>query len=86
MGSLGIGFKVGEWGKTTSPYLKLIRTILETWHLVRKYTDICSFRKHTFYYQGSLNFADAGSFFEKKSAFFGKSSTFTQSNNVRVLL
>ena len=28
--------------------LKLEKIMLETWKLVRKYTQICSFRKHTF--------------------------------------
>ena len=39
----------GSNGKITPPScLKLVRIMLETWYLVRKYTHICSFRKNTF--------------------------------------
>ena len=30
------------------PYLKLVRIMLESWKLARKYTHICNFRKYTF--------------------------------------
>ena len=45
MGFLGVRFEVRE-GKIT-PCLKLVRIVLETWNLVRKYqinfTDVCTF-------------------------------------------
>ena len=63
-------------GKNT-PFLKHIRIMLQSWNLERKYRNICCFRKYTFYYQDPLNFVDAN-FFCKISAFFGKSSTWTQ--------
>ena len=56
----------------------------ETSYLARKYTHIRSFRKYTFQYQDPLNSVDV-SIFDKKSAFFGKNSTFTQSNSARVV-
>ena len=62
--------------------LKLVRITLETSNLARKYIHICSFRKHTFWYQAPLNFADATMFLQKL-AFFGQNSTFNQSNSVR---
>ena len=65
------GVKGGGGGKIT-PFLNLVRIMLETSNLARKYTDICSLRKYTFQY-----------FFFKKSPFFGQNSTFTQSNSVR---
>ena len=45
-----------EWEKispppppsATPPFLKLVRIMLETSNLARKYTPICSFRKYTF--------------------------------------
>ena len=52
---LGVCFEVwgrGEGGKITPPpfppSLKLVRIMLETSGLARKYTPICSFRKYTF--------------------------------------
>ena len=33
-------------GAKTTPCLKLVRIVLETWYLVCKYTHICSFRKY----------------------------------------
>ena len=46
VGFLGVRFEVG--GVKLSPCLKLVRIMLETSNLVRKYTPICSFRKYTF--------------------------------------
>ena len=40
-------YRGGRGGKIT-PCLKLVRIMLETSNLVRKYTRICSFRKYTF--------------------------------------
>ena len=61
MGFLGGLF----WGgnKSTPPPLppsnpffwKLVRIMLESWNLVRKFTHICSCKKYTFQYQGFLN-------------------------------
>ena len=45
VGFLGVRFEVG--GKIT-PCLKLVRVMLETWNLARKYTLTCSFRKYIF--------------------------------------
>ena len=70
----------------TYPCIKLVRIILETWDLVRKYTLICSFRKHIFQYQGFLTFADVTMFLAKISIFSKKNSTFTQGNSVRAVL
>ena len=52
--------------------------MLETWNLVRKCKQIFSFRKYTFQYQTSLNFADVNIFWQN--------STFTQSIRVRAVL
>ena len=35
-------------GGKIAPFLNLVRIMLKTWNLVRKYTYICSFRKYTF--------------------------------------
>ena len=51
--------------------LKRVRTLIENRNLVRKYTNKCSFRKYTFQYQGSLNFAYVSTFC-KISAFSAK--------------
>ena len=75
-----------RWGVNYSPCLKLVRIMLETLNLLCKYTHICSFRKYAFQYQGILIFAYISIFFCKKLSFFGKNSTFTQSNSVRAVL
>ena len=61
----------GRWVKITppSPCLKLVKDMLETWNLARKYTFKCRFRKYNFCYQDSLDFVD-GSFFLKKISVF----------------
>ena len=64
VGFLGIRFEMGE-SKVTPSCLKIVRIMLETWNLVRKYTHICSFRKYTFCYKGPVNFADASIFLQK---------------------
>ena len=77
VGFLGVRFEVGRGGGKitsnypTSPCLKLVRITLETSNLASKYTHIRNFRKFTFQYQDSLNFADV-SIFCKKSAFLAK--------------
>ena len=53
-------------------FVKVVRIILETWNLVRKYAQICSFRKFTFYYRDSLDFADGSAFLQKISIFWQK--------------
>ena len=60
--------------------------MLETWNLVRNFTNICSFRKYTFQYQGFLNFVDISIFLAKNQHSFAKNYTFTQSNCVRDFL
>ena len=40
--------KKSEAAVSGSPCLKLVRIMLETWNLVRKYTRIFGFRKYTF--------------------------------------
>ena len=67
------------------PCLELVRIMLKTYNLARKYTTISSFKKYNFQYLGPLNFAGVSIFCEK-SAFFGKSSTFTQRNSARAVL
>ena len=52
--------------------LKLIKIMLETSNLAGKYTPICSFRKHTFYYLGPINLADVSIFLQKISVFCPK--------------
>ena len=46
VGFLEVRFEVGGEGKIT-PVLKLVRILLETWNLARKYARICRFRKYT---------------------------------------
>ena len=59
VGFLGIRFEVGS--KITH-CRKLVRILLEAWNLVRKYRHIFNFKKYTFQYQGSFNFADVSIF------------------------
>ena len=54
------------------PCLKLVRIMLETSNVARKYTHLCSFRKYTFYYQAYLKFADASIFLQKYHRFLAK--------------
>ena len=82
VGFLGVRFEV--WGSGVEG-VKLVAVMLQLKILVRKYTHMRSFRKYNFFYQGPLKFADV-SIFCNISAFFGKNSTFTQSNSVRAVL
>ena len=70
--------------------LKLVRIIPETWNLVRKYTHLFSFRKYTFVpfsVKALLIFFKVSNFFcKKKSAFFRKNGTFTQSSSMGAVL
>ena len=72
--SSGVCFSVaGEVGVIkTSLRLKLVRSMLETWNLVGKYTHIYSFRKYSFYYQEPLSFADVRISFAKNQIFLLK--------------
>ena len=54
------------------PYLKLVRIMLETRNLVRKYTHICSFKIYTCQCQSPLNFANVSIVFCEKSVFSAK--------------
>ena len=60
VGFVGVHFEVcaegGVWVIKTTPCLKLVRIMLETWKLVRKYTHVCSFRNYSSHYQGLINF------------------------------
>ena len=85
VGFLGVRFEVGWGGGKITPCLKLVRIMLETSDLTRKYTPIFSFRKYTFYCLGCLKFADVSIFLQKTRVFVQK-STFTQSNSVRAVL
>ena len=58
--------------------------MLETWNVVRKYTHICSFRKHTFQYQGFPNFADVSIFLRK--IILGENSPSFQTNHMEAVL
>ena len=59
--------------------------MLETWDLVRKYTYYVVSENIPFGTK-TLLILLISTFFCKKSAFFGKNSTFTQSNIVRAVL
>ena len=93
MGFLGARFKVvGDDKIPPTPRLpisflclKLVRIMLETWKLVRKYTPICSSKNYTFSTKTVLIFLMLA-FSCKKSAFFCINNTFTQINNVRAVL
>ena len=47
-GESQILYNLGGVGGKITPYLKLVRIILESWNLAYKYTPICSLRKYTF--------------------------------------
>ena len=72
VGYLGVRFEVGRGVKLPPPCLKLVRIMLETWILVRKYIHVCSFRKYTFQYPDCLNFDDVSIFFPKIGHFLAK--------------
>ena len=57
--------------------------MLETWNLVRNYTHICIFRKYIF---STWTPYFLSAFFSKKSPFFDKITTFSQSNSMRAVL
>ena len=70
VGFLGVRF---DWrdGRTT-PCLKLVRIMLASSNLARKYTHIFSFRKYTFQCLGFLDFADVSIFLQKIIVFCPK--------------
>ena len=78
LGFLGIRFEVGSGHIPSRLCLKLVRIMLETSNLARKYTRICSFRKFTFSYQNCLNFADASIFLQKKQCLLAKIVSFVK--------
>ena len=85
VGFLGVRFAVGGggggrggWRSKITRCLILVRIMLETSNLARKYTSICSFRKYTFYFLGRLNFADVGIFLRKLSIFCPKKSSYSK--------
>ena len=71
-GGLFRGSFWGGWGRKITPCLKLVRIMLETWNLIRKFTRTCTFRNYTFQYQGPLNFSDISIFFAKNKPFLAK--------------
>ena len=72
VGFLGVRFEVRVGKLPPPPCLKLVRIMLETSNLARKYTPICSFRKYSFYYLGPLSFADVSIFLQNISVFCPK--------------
>ena len=67
--------------------LKLVRTMLETYNLVRKYTrstHISRFRKCSKFSTKIPLILLMSPFLCKMSTFFGKNSTFTQSNTIKL--
>ena len=85
VGFLGVRFEGGGIKLPLPLCLKLVRTILKTLNLARKYTPICSFRNIPFSIKVLLILLVLG-FFSKKSTFFGENSTFTQNNSVKAVL
>ena len=74
VGFLGFRFEVCVWGgggDKINPCLKLVRIMLETLNLTRKYTHICSSREYTFSTKVSLILL-MSAFFGKKSAVFAQ--------------
>ena len=78
-----ISFTFTHSNKKLSLRLKLVRIILETSNLARKYTHTCSFRKYTCNTKVLLILLN---FFAKNQRFYGQNSTFAQSNGVRAAL
>ena len=77
---LGVSFEVEERLKLTQSTiscLKPVRIMLETWQLLRMYIHICDFSTKAFLILLMLVF-----FFFQNISFFGKNSTFTQSDRV----
>ena len=77
VGPLGVCFEGGRGGVVVklppAPLLlcrKLLRIMLETSNLARKYTHICSFTKYIFQYRGSPIFADVSIFLLEISVFW----------------
>ena len=86
VGFLGVRFQVGSgFSPLPANLCKTDQSYPRNLKFVRKYTFISNFRKHTFQYQETPNFA-AVSIFLQKISFFCKNSTFTQSNSARAVL
>ena len=86
MSFLVVRFEVGGVGRgKTTPFLKLVRIMLETWNLVRKV--------HTYIVSENIPFSTKAflillmsAAFCKKMSNFGNNDTFNQSNSVRAVL
>ena len=63
VGFLGIGFEMGR----ITYCLSLVRIMLETWKLARKYRLIFSFKNYIFSHKDPLNFADVSIFLQKSA-------------------
>ena len=79
---LGVRFVLGG---NIGPSLKLVRIMLEVWNLVRKYAHILDSGYITFSIK-TPSILLMPALFCKRSTIFGKNSTFTQSNSMRVML
>ena len=77
-GLFRVCFEVGGGGKIIPPSLKLVRIMLETSNLGRKYKLICSFRKYTFQCQGPLNFVDVSLFLQNINFFCSKKDLYSK--------
>ena len=82
VGFLGVRFEV--WGSGVEG-VKLVAVMQQLKILVRKYTHMRSFRKYNFFIKALLSLL-MSAFFAIYQHFFGKNSTFTQSNSVRAVL
>ena len=67
------------------PYLKLVRIMLKTSNLARKYTRTYVVSENIPFSIKALLILLMSAFFFKKAAFSSQNSTFTQSNSVRVV-
>ena len=82
VGSLRLHFEVREGERGLPSSLKIVRVMLETSNLARKFKLLCSFRKYTFQYKGPLNFADITIFCKKIKAFWPKQCVYSQQFSV----
>ena len=84
MGGVGVKSKSSPTKVKVVKAAKLVKIVLETWNLVRKYT-VCNFRKYNFQYHEPLDFADV-SILCAKISIVAKNSTFTQINSMGAVL
>ena len=88
MGFLSVRFEVRKGrkgGVKITPCPKLVRITIETWNLIRKYKHYVVSENNPFGTKILLILLMSVSFC-KKSAFFSKNTTFTQSNIERAAL